>query len=256
MIHGWGGSHRSFDLSAEALASKGLQVIAVDLRFHGDSDKPSHGFHIHRIAADIKELLDHSCPDKKVVLLGASMGCAVIWAFCELYGTSQLMGAAFIDQAPLQNRETGWELGSKTCYDSATLEKLGEELKDLGAFAEANVKFCTNKPVDPEYAMVLKSEMCKCKVAHLYTLMRDHTQLDWRHILPRIDVFCLNLYGGQSNVFPTEGCEYVGKAIPKCVNKVYPDCNHWLYIENPEEFVLDVAEFVERCYTNTAVFVR
>ena len=56
LIHGWSGSRRYFDLNIEHLA-KTSRVYAVDLRFHGESDKPAHGFHVHRLAADLHDLI-------------------------------------------------------------------------------------------------------------------------------------------------------------------------------------------------------
>lgn len=38
--------------------------------------------------------------------------------------------------------------------------------------------------------------------AALAALMADHTVLDWRPLLPRITLPCLNLVGRQSAVFP------------------------------------------------------
>lgn len=38
--------------------------------------------------------------------------------------------------------------------------------------------------------------------AALAQLMADHTSLDWRPLLPRITIPCLNLVGRQSAVFP------------------------------------------------------
>ena len=59
LVHGWSGSHRYFDNCVEQLAEKcaGRQIVAVDLRFHGDSDKPSWGFHVSRLAADLRDVL-------------------------------------------------------------------------------------------------------------------------------------------------------------------------------------------------------
>lgn len=41
-------------------------------------------------------------------------------------------------------------------------------------------------------------------------------QLDWRPLLPRIGVPCLNVVGGRSGVFPVEGTATVGQLIPHC----------------------------------------
>ena len=34
------------------------RVIAVDMRGHGESDKPNHGYRVGRLAKDLSEVLD------------------------------------------------------------------------------------------------------------------------------------------------------------------------------------------------------
>jgi non-heme chloroperoxidase len=59
--------------------------MAVDHRGHGRSDTPAVGYHVHRLAADL-----HDVPSaldlREVTLLAHSMGCAVTWAYLELFG--------------------------------------------------------------------------------------------------------------------------------------------------------------------------
>ena len=38
--------------------AKHFQVVALDLRSHGDSDKPKWGYHVARLAADLRDLLE------------------------------------------------------------------------------------------------------------------------------------------------------------------------------------------------------
>ena len=53
------------------------------------------------------------------------------------------------------------------------------------------------------------------------------SQLDWRALLPRIAIPCLNCMGGSSGVFPVEGCLEVGRLIPDCCSVVFDRANHW-----------------------------
>jgi non-heme chloroperoxidase len=57
LIHGWSGSRLYWKLNAEPI-STGCRVIAYDQRHHGASDKPSFGFHVARLAADLRDLLE------------------------------------------------------------------------------------------------------------------------------------------------------------------------------------------------------
>ena len=46
-------------------------------------------------------------------------------------------------------------------------------------------------------------------------------QADWRGVLPRIGIPCLNVVAKQTRCFKREGVEYVSKHIPKCKTVCY-----------------------------------
>jgi hypothetical protein len=73
--------------------------------------------------------------------------------------------------------------------------------------------------------------------------MADHTQLDWRPALRRIDVPCLVLAGGKSQIFPLEGVKEVGRLIPGARTVVFEHEDHWLYIEDFRRFSNLVSDF-------------
>lgn len=243
LIHGWSASRHYFDLNTRPIA-RHARVITYDQRFHGESDKPSWGFHVARLAADLSELLTE-LELNGVYLVGTSLGAAVIWSYIELFGEHRLAGAVFVDQAPLQNVAGDWKCGSTGCYDIASLTKLQCKLEsDFAGFAADNVRFCTSKPLGEQVAKVLELETLKADPRALSLLMADHTALDWRPLLPRISIPCLNLVGRRSAVFPWWGPEAVGKMMSSCHTVFFEDCNHWLYLEQPQSFNLVVSDFV------------
>merc|ERR1712023_253944 len=99
--------------------------------------------------------------------------------------------------------------------------------------------------IAPATAEVLVSESLRCDPVTLGTIMADHTQLDWRPILPTIDIPCLNLVGRCSNVFPWQGCAVVGELIPDCKTVFFEECNHWLYLEDAPKFAQLLVRFVD-----------
>ncbi|KAK9817691.1 hypothetical protein WJX72_000678 [[Myrmecia] bisecta] len=244
LLHGWSASRHYFDLNVSGLA-KHCTVWAVDQRFHGSSGRPTWGYHIARLAADLREFLE-ILDLWEVTVVGTSMGAAVIWAYIELFGHSHLSKLVFVDQAPLQNVAEDWKLGSKGCYDSASLARLQSRLTlDFPGFAADTVRDCMTRPVGESVKTALIEETLRCNPRDLARLMADHTQLDWRPILPRIAVPCLNLVGRQSEVFPWQGCAVVGEHIPECQTIYFEGANHWLYIEEPEKFNSLVTAFVQ-----------
>lgn len=55
-----------------------------DLRGHGASDKPKAGYHVARLAMDLKNFIDHMRLEERgssgvVDAIGASLGAAVLW---------------------------------------------------------------------------------------------------------------------------------------------------------------------------------
>eukprot|EP00775_Hariotina_reticulata_P013434 gene13434-13562_t len=244
LIHGWSGSRKYFQRNIEALSAH-CRVYAYDQRFHGNSSSPSYGFHVARLAADLHDFIS-SLKLTDCTVVGTSMGCAVIWSYVELFGTQHLKQAVFVDQAPLQNRTDGWNLGSKGCYDAETLKNLQQQLmKDLGSIADGNAAGCLSLPVPAEVLQSLKEETLLCDPKALGLLMADHTGQDWRPVLPQLSIPCLNCVGGTSGVFPVEGCLKVQELAPFCCSVVFDLANHWLYLEQPEKFNNLLLEFVQ-----------
>ncbi|WP_306231823.1 alpha/beta fold hydrolase [Agrococcus beijingensis] len=82
MIHGfssnaqrnWIDSHWS-----ESLAERGLRGIAMDLRGHGDSDRPSTGYDVPRFLDDVDAVLVQLGLDEPPGAIGYSMGARLLW---------------------------------------------------------------------------------------------------------------------------------------------------------------------------------
>ena len=78
-IHGITANCRSWDLIAQSLVPE-YEVMAIDLRGRGLSDKPNNGYSVDHHIKDIVCLLDDQSIDK-VILMGHSLGAFVSLAF-------------------------------------------------------------------------------------------------------------------------------------------------------------------------------
>jgi len=76
--------------------SKRYQVVAVDPRSQGESDKPPYGHLPETRARDYKELVDH-LHLKQPVLVGWSMACIELVKYVEQFGTDNLAGLVLVD---------------------------------------------------------------------------------------------------------------------------------------------------------------
>ena len=156
-----------------------------------------------------------------------------------------------VDQAPLQARRGGfgsvpaWETGSKGLPDDAALQGLQSALLDMPAFARGNAECCLTLPLPAEVSGVLTAETLKARPEDLGLLMADHTNQDHRLTLSTLPFPCLSMVGKHSGCFPMEGLMYLHANIPDCVTAVFERANHWLYLEQPDDFNRLVREFCE-----------
>lgn len=73
MLHGGGQNRFSWKKTGDVLASRGLHVVALDSRGHGDSDRsPEATYTVEALCADTLHVLDQI--GRPTVLIGASMG--------------------------------------------------------------------------------------------------------------------------------------------------------------------------------------
>ena len=87
LVHGWSQCAEEFKYQIEPLSAR-YDVIALDQRSHGESQKVSYGLKISRLSKDLYEFLTE-LDLNDVTLLGHSMGSAVIWSYIDLFGTEQ-----------------------------------------------------------------------------------------------------------------------------------------------------------------------
>jgi pimeloyl-ACP methyl ester carboxylesterase len=98
LLHGWSQCAEEFKHQIGPLSAQ-YDVIAVDQRSHGESQKVSYGLKISRLAKDLYELLT-KLELNEVALLGHSMGSSVIWCYIDLFGPERLSKIILVDQSP------------------------------------------------------------------------------------------------------------------------------------------------------------
>jgi pimeloyl-ACP methyl ester carboxylesterase len=73
LVHAWGLHAHMWNAQLPALLGAGFQVVTLDQRGHGRSDRPATGYDLDTMAADVVAVLDTLDLDD-VVLVGQSMG--------------------------------------------------------------------------------------------------------------------------------------------------------------------------------------
>ncbi len=251
LIPGWSQTaaqfkHQMSDLSAD------YRVIAIDMRGHGESDKPNHGYRIHRLSADVHEFLVAKGL-RDVTIGGHSMGCSVIWGYWELYGSDRLSKILLIDQMPMITANPIWPAQEKedagaiftpvSLYETINALAGPDGVKTTEGFITG---MYTPRYARDELAWVIRQNL-KMPRQHAADLLFDHATNDWRDIIKRINIPTL-VVGGKTSLVGWKSQEWIARQIPGARVEIFEESeggNHFMFMENPEKFNRLVRNFIK-----------
>jgi non-heme chloroperoxidase len=250
MIPGWSQTAEQFRHQLTGLSDR-YRVIAVDMRGHGESEKPAFGYKISRLAKDVHDMI-HALDLTEVNILGHSMGSSVIWNYWDLYGPERLSTLLLIDQMPMITSNPAWsedELASsgaiftpQSLYETINALAGPDGVETTRGFI-GNMVTKTIPEADKEWIIERNLRMPR---QHAATLLYNHSTQDWRDLIPRIDLPTL-VVGGRVSVVPWRSQAWIHEQIPGSRLEIFEEeegGNHFMFIEAPEKFNDIVADFV------------
>ena len=249
-LPGWSQAAEQFLPIAEQLSSE-FQVVGVDHRGHGRSSQPASGYRLHRLAADVRQVLVDLDLDE-VTLLGHSMGVAVVWAYLDLFGTDRVARLVLADQRPTLVRQPEWSdadarlAGGTQTF--AQLEDMCQRLRsDHGWDTLVEVLGHMVSPDLPaERLQALLDTNRPTTNATRAALWFDQCTKDWRDLIPTIDVPTLVVHG-LGSMIPIECQQWVADSIPGAQFATIPaefGGSHFAFWENPALFAEIVGAFL------------
>ena len=250
MIPGWSQTAAQFKRQIEGLSDK-YRVIAIDMRGHGESDKPDYGYRIHRLSADVHEFLAAKGL-RGVTLAGHSMGCSVIWGYWELYGSDRLSKLILIDQMPMitanpiwsdkEKEDAGAILDKNSLYDVTNALAGAEGVKTTEGFITG---MFTKQYSRDDLNWVIQQNL-KMPRPYAARLLYDHATNDWRDQIPRINIPTL-VVGAKTSLVGWKSQQWVGSQIRGSRVEIFEEAeggNHFMFMENSEKFNRIVKEFI------------
>lgn len=105
LVHGLASNARLWDGPARHLVALGHSVIAIDLRGHGQSDKPDSSYAMADIAHDVSNVIDdlasRSAHFDKPLVIGQSWGGNIVIELAHLYG-HKVRGVVAVDGGTIE----------------------------------------------------------------------------------------------------------------------------------------------------------
>jgi pimeloyl-ACP methyl ester carboxylesterase len=250
MIPGWSQAAVQFDQQLAGLSER-RRVIAFDMRGHGESEKPTHGYKIHRLAMDVRNAIE-TLGLKRVNLLGHSMGCSVIWCYLDLFGEAGIDKLVLVDQMPSITAQLAWSETEKSeagaIFDGKTLLKTIDALAGPDGI-ETTKSFVGGMFTDAfpaDRADWVIEQNLKMPRAHAATLLYNHAGQDWRDVIPRISLPTL-IVGGRSSTIDWRSQEWIQRQITGSKVEIFEEADggsHFMFMENASRFNALVDDFL------------
>jgi pimeloyl-ACP methyl ester carboxylesterase len=250
MIPGWSQTAEQFRHQLDGLSDR-YRVIAIDLRGHGESDKPEFGYKISRLAKDVRDTIE-ALDLNEVNILGHSMGSSVIWNYYDLYGPDRLSKLLLIDQMPMITSNPAWSeedrVNSGAIFNPQSLYETINALAGPDG-VETTRGFIGNMVTksipegDKEWIIERNLRMPRQYAA---TLLYNHATQDWRDLIPRLALPTL-VVGGRVSVVPWQSQEWIAAQVPGARLEIFEEeegGNHFMFIEGHQKFNAIVADFV------------
>lgn len=235
-LHGLGGSLQDFDLLSPEL-QKNTQVLRVDLRGFGKSEKPlMPPYNSELWAADVKQLLD-SLNLKQVVMIGHSMGARVATVFAHLFPETTL-GLITLNITSWGANPAAQE---KLFRFAQRVEKMGMNPARvmIPSFEDEAVKQRVTDSMmscDPQaFALALTS------VSHDYGNKKPPAFYE-KIACPTLIIL------GDRDTAPLQGALDLQSFLPHASLGMIPRCGHYSLLEKPDLVFAMISDFLKNNY--------
>jgi pimeloyl-ACP methyl ester carboxylesterase len=243
LIHGWAQQSVCWDPVVAHLSDR-FHLVTMDLRGHGGSDTPADqaAYTDTRLwGDDVRAVIDTVGLDRPV-LCGWSYGSRVIAAHLETHGDGRLSGVVLAGGIlAIGAAREDWMVGP-------TSPGLDRDLytDDVSRRLAATVRFvaaCTARPLDRETFAGLVGVNMMCP-AHVRRALFG-ADVDFRPVYAAMACPGLVIHGTADTVVTPATGEAAAALMPRGRFLPYPDTGHAPFLEAPDRFAADLAEFAQ-----------
>jgi non-heme chloroperoxidase len=233
-LHGYSDSWHSFEQVLPLLPAD-MHAVAISMRGHGNSSKPSSGYRLKDFAADVAAFIQANKLGA-CVLVGHSMGGLVVQQFALDY--PQLTKAIVI-------------ISSDASFaDNPGLPEFKKEIMGLSGtvgyeFAGAFQKSTLAKPMDSTFLETCIAQSVMMPVRVWQAVAEEIFNADYTRQLQNIHVPGLILWGSNDVFCPRSDQEKMHRNLKGSTLLIYEGNGHALHWEEPLRFVNDLLNYIQ-----------
>lgn len=230
-VHGWGASHESWQPQVLEFAKK-YRVITIDLRGHGDSDKPYSGYSYEDHCNDINSLIDQ-LKLVKPTLLGWSYGGSIATYYSAHYSDKLAKLILLGPATPKYTKTEDWPHGNSPEDAEHFLQ---QELNNWFEFRKMLVEAQFYKKMPEQLTQWFLYLCMKTPPWAGYESLKRLIESDFRLLLPKITVPTYIINGEHDNFIPETWVKYLEEHIPNAKLTVLSDVGHAPQWEDTRQF--------------------
>jgi non-heme chloroperoxidase len=232
-IHGYTDSHRSFDSNLPRFP-RSFRSYALDLRGHGDSDKPVCCYEQGDFADDVVAFMD-ALGIERASLVGHSMGSFVAHRVAVEH-PDRVDALVLIGSAPTV-------AGNAVALDFKTVvDTLVDPIDPEFVLSFQSSTFF--RPIPEEFLATSVAESLKVPASVWQQALDGLLADDHSAALPNIVAPTLILFGDQDVFFTALDQAALDAAIPNSTLVTYPDTGHGTHVELPGPVTREIARFL------------
>lgn len=223
----------------EALTAN-YRLIIPDLRGHGESSKPTYGYRISRLAKDVQELVTELDIDT-ASWVGWSMGGMIIWSYWDLFGGDRIDELVLIDSPPWMLNHGEYDLGLVPPEEALNLvDQFRDDQEEITMQLVEMMGSSNLSDAEREWMI---EENLKLPAEQAADLAFDVFFMDWRDVVPRIDVPTL-VVGAKESHLNWEAQAWIAEQLPKGDLELFEDQAHLMFYEAHGRFNESLLDFL------------
>ena len=233
-IHGITRSHNSWGLIPNEFIQD-HNVISLDLRGHGLSEKPDHGYSWREdYAEDISDFISTSF-NQPAVLVGHSLGASVSAAVAEK--TPDLVEALILEDPPAFAHD---DFEAIQLRFSETIET-----KRLKSLDRVNYLMETME-ISRENAEIQSKNLEMMSENVILELLKGGTTYDSRSVFPKISCPVLIVLGAPAlgGVVELSSRDLLASLLPKSKILEWTEVGHGIHSDKPKKFLSEIRSFL------------
>lgn len=227
LIHG-GAANTNFWIKQIPELSRNHRVVAYDLRGHGSSGKIDEGNNLTQYGQDMEYLMK-TLSMENVVVVGWSLGTAVLFSYVRQFGIERLAGFIDIDQP------------AKRFVQEGPFQKLlsGIRSKKYQTHRTRILSFFFTPPSEEELHW-MTCEMMKTPTGVYLSIIQDSYQTNFESVLPKVTIPTLNCIPKDNPSDPS-----LAESMPNARTVIFENSGHLLFWEHPQKFNELLTDFVK-----------